>query len=278
MSLLFQFLIFTYDKEMPAGKNHIPILLCAVLAALFLVRFPASSQGSAGSDASLESRFIVDMPTAGILHDKTMALTIEMYQEGGMLLGASFGLFNRIMGGVSYGGTGLIGTGNPDWNPAPGVDFRLRFLDETYVLPALAIGFDSQGKEPYLHNPDRYTIKSPGFYLVASKNYQAYGTLSIHGGVNYSLEKGDNDSDPNLYAGIEKSVGGFMSVIAEYSLGANDSNHDARGRGRGYLNTAIAVSTGNGLTLEFSIKDIFHNQQDISLGNRTLMIDFVHPL
>ncbi len=273
-----QFLIFTYEIGMRSGKLHTELFLCAVFAMVLLGRYSAIAQGSAGSDASLETRFIVDMPTAGLLHDKSMALTIEMYQDGGMLLGASFGLFNRIMGGISYGGTGLIGTGNPDWNPAPGVDLRLRFLDESYALPALALGFDSQGKEPYLHNPDRYTIKSPGFYLVASKNYQAYGSLSIHGGVNYSLERADHDSDPNLFAGLEKSIGGFMSLLAEYSLGANDSNHDARGRGRGYLNTAIAISAGNGLTLEFSIKDIFHNQQDVSLGNRTLAIDFVHPL
>ncbi len=261
---------------MRKNKHHRGKTIGGIAAACLCAVTMAIGQGRAGSDAALESRFIVDMPTAGILHDKTFSLTIEMYQQGGMLFGVSVGLFDRLMAGVSYGATGLVGTGTPDWNPVPGVDLRLRFLDESFVLPAMVIGFDSQGKEPYVRNPDRYTIKSPGFFFVASKNYQAYGTLSFHGGVNYSLERADHDSDPNLFGGIEKSIGGFVSLFAEYNLAMNDSDRGARARGRGYLNTALAVSVGNGLTLQFAVKDILQNQQENSVGTRTMSIDFVH--
>jgi hypothetical protein len=236
------------------------------------------SQGSGGNNATIEPRFIIDQPTAGILRGSTVALDMEFFHQGGMLLGVSAGFFDRVMFGVSYGANELIGMGHTDWNPLPGIALKVRFLDETYILPALALGFDSQGREAYLHDARRYTIKSPGFFIAASKNYQAYGFMSIHGGMSYSLEHADGDTDPNLFVGIEKTVGPIASILAEYNLGWNDSNHDARGKGRGYLNTGIAISAWNGVTLKLFLKDLFRNQQDISIGSRVFSIDFVSPI
>ncbi len=235
-------------------------------------------QGTAGNNATIESRYVIDQPTAGILLHGTAALDMEFYQQGGILFGLSAGLFDRLMLGISYGATGLIGTDHTDWNPLPGLAVKIRIFDESYIFPALALGFDSQGKETYLSGASRYTIKSPGVYLAVSKNYQAYGYLSLHGGISYSFENADGDYNPNLYAGIEKTVGPFASVLAEYSLGWNDSNHNARGRGRGYLNTGIAVSAWKGVTLKLFLKDLLRNQQDVSVGNRVFSIDFVNPI
>jgi len=259
-----------------------PFLRIAVLSISLLVALAGGyhlrAQGTAGSDARLETRTIIDVPTAGMLRNGAFGLGMEFFQNGGMTLSTSVGIYDRFMFGISYGGTGLIGDEHPTWNPAPGVLVKVRILDETFALPALALGFDSQGKEPYLDDPGRYTIKSTGFFFVASKNYEAYGTLSFHGGVNYSLERADGDTDPNLFAGFEKSVGSFLSLLGEYNLGWNDSNHDARGKGRGYLNIAVAVSAGNGLTLRFSFKDLLHNQSEITMGNRVFSVDFVNPI
>ncbi|HUN66058.1 MAG TPA: hypothetical protein VMW43_08135 [Bacteroidota bacterium] len=253
----------------------------AGIVLLFLLlgdRSVLNAQGTAGSGALLETRSLVDIPTAGMLPHGDFALGMEFFQEGGMLFSGSFGVTDHFMLGLSYGGTGLLGDAHPQWNPAPGVLFRVRIFDETISLPALVLGFESQGKEPYVTDPGRYTIKSPGFYLVVSKNYEAYGTLSFHGGVNYSLEHADGDKDPDLFAGAEKSVGRFLSFLAEYNLGWDDSDRGARGRGRGYLNLALAVSAGNGLTLRFSLKDLLHNQPQVTAGNRVFSVDFVNPI
>jgi len=258
-------------KIIPAIPFVMSILLLILSANLY-------SQGSAGNDATIETRYIIDQPTAGILRGHTSALDMEFYQQGGLLLGLSVGLFDRLMLGISYGATGLIGADHTDWNPLPGIALKVRILDETNMLPAFALGFDSQGKESYLSDASRYTIKSPGFFLTASKNYQAFGFLGFHGGISYSLEHADGDEDPNIFAGVEKTIGPFASILAEYSLGWNDSDHDARGRGRGYLNTGIAVSAWNGVTLKLFLKDLFRNQQDISVGNRVFSVDFVNPL
>jgi hypothetical protein len=254
--------------------NAISAVLLIQLSGFYFV----FAQGTAGSDAQIETRSVIDVPTAGILRNNAFALGMEFFQNGGMILSSAIGFDDRFMFGLSYGGTGLIGDAHPVWNPAPGVLLKVRILDETFSLPAFALGFDSQGKEPYLDNPGRYTIKSPGFFLVASKNYEAYGTLAFHGGVNYSLEHADGDTDPNLFAGLEKSIGKFLSLLGEYNLGWNDSNRDALGRGRGYLNVAFAVSAGNGLTLKFAFKDILHNQPEITIGNRVFLLDFVNPI
>src|SRR5258706_7484235 len=153
--------------------------------------------------------------------------------------------------GLSYGGTGIIGSDSPVWSPSPGIVIKLGIIDETVILHAIAIGFDTQGKEPYLADLNRYTIKSPGLYAAFSKNYSVAGYLAIHGGINYSFERADGDDDPNLFAGIDKSLGPIASAVAEYNLGANDSNHDARGRGRGYFKVGFHFSAGKGFTIGF---------------------------
>ncbi|MGA9116248.1 MAG: hypothetical protein WB626_05680, partial [Bacteroidota bacterium] len=173
----------------------------------------AHAQGSAGTEANIEPRRIVDLPTAGILPASTAALEADLYQEGGVLLGVELGLFDRLHAEIWYGGSRVVGTDDPAMNRAPGFHLKVRVLDESPVLPAVAIGFDSQGKDGFLKDLNRYRLKSPGFYAALSRNYALAGHLSIHGGVNYTLERGDGDRDVNLFAGAEKSLGPALSLL-----------------------------------------------------------------
>ena len=236
------------------------------------------AQGSAGTGGKLEPRSLVDVPTAGMLPKGTINLDVDFYQEGGVLLGVSFGIVDRLSLGVSYGGSNLIGGNTPVMNEVPGMHAKIRLLEESFVLPALALGFDSQGKDGYLKDLDRYKIKSPGFYAVASKNYTFLGFMSLHGGINYSLERSDGDEDVNVFAGLEKTLGPVASLVLEYNLASNDSNAKAVGRGRGYLNAGLRWSIGGGLTLGASLKDIAKNGGDVSIGNRTVQIEYIRPL
>lgn len=243
-------------------------LLCAGAASL-------RAQGSAGTDASVEPRFLVDMPTAGMLPKASFALDLDFYDRGGVLCGLTFGLLERLTVGLSYGGSGLIGSETPDWNEIPGVNLKLRLLEEDAAVPAIALGFDSQGRDGYRRDLDRYTVKSPGFYAVASRNYAWLGDLSMHGGANYSLERGDDDRDLNVFAGLEKSIGNVLAFSAEYNLGANDSDGRALGKGRGYLNLGLRWSTGNGLTLGLTVKDILRNLRDVEALSRKIRMEYV---
>ncbi|HEX9657138.1 MAG TPA: hypothetical protein VGB89_09545 [Bacteroidota bacterium] len=231
-------------------------------------------QGSAGSSGNLEPRTIVDMPTAGMLASGSYGLDFDFFQDGGLLLNFSVGALDWFSIGASYGGSGIIGSGTPNMNPFPGFSLKLRPIEESILLPALVIGFDSQGKEGYVDSLDRYIIKSPGVFLVASKNYDLLGYISFHVGLNYSFERKDGNRDVNGYLGVEKTIGPALSLLVEYNLGINDSHGRAIGDGKGYLNTAIKWTVGGGLTLGFTIKDLTKNGVDKSVGSRTIRIEY----
>ncbi len=254
--------------------NKLPTTRFYIFSLLLFSASRLVAQGSVGTAAHIEPRAIVDMPTAGILGKGMYALDVSFYENGGLLAGFSAGLFGRLALGISYGGTGIIGSGDPVMNETPGFFVKVRVLDESVVAPAIALGFDNQGYDGYVKELSRYVIKSPGFYGVLSKNYDLLGYLTIHGGVNYSLERADGDRDVNFYVGAEKSLGSFAAVVGEYKLGLNDSDHEALGKGRGYLNLALNFSPGGGLTMGFALKDILKNSRERDSIARTIRIEF----
>lgn len=233
------------------------------------------AQGSAGSDSKIEPRYLIDIPTAGMLSKGSIALDLDCYQSGGLLANLSYSMFDRLLVGISYGGTNIIGTDKPIWNNLPGISIKARIFNESIFIPALALGFDTQGKETYRKDLDRYSIKSLGFYLVVSKNYDLLGYLSFHSGINYSFERADGDKDPNLFLGIEKTVGSFISFVTDYNLGINDTQLDTLIKGNGYLNAGFRISVGGGFTIGFNLKDIVKNQQKVAIGSRTMKLEFV---
>ncbi|MBE0558848.1 MAG: hypothetical protein IH628_16595 [Proteobacteria bacterium] len=146
------------------------------------------------------------------------------------------------------------------------------------MAPAIALGFDSQGKGPWVDSTSRFTFKSPGFYAVASKNYQLLGNFSIHGGIDYSLEREDGDKDVNFYVGAEKSIGEMVSFLFEYDFAINDSDSRSLGLGRGYMNLGLRLSAGEGFVFGFDYKDVLANQKTATSGVRTLQIDIIGSL
>lgn len=228
-----------------------------------------------GRGATIEPRNLIDYPTAGILPKGSFASNIEFFQEGGLLASLSFGILDRLDVGISYGGSKIVGSEDASFNKVPGLNLKLRILDESVEFVALTIGFGSQGKESYIDSTNRYMIKSPGFFAVASKNYSFLGHLSIHGGLNYSLERGDEDRDLNAFLGVEKTLGSAMSLVGEYILATNDDGAKALGRGRGYLNFGWRWSIADGLALGLDLKDLTKNQIQESFANRTLKLEYI---
>ena len=249
----------------------------AVLSLLVSICMTAAcAQGYAGDRATVEPSLLIDKPTAGMLKRGSFGVSSEFFERGGMLVGISVGVFDPFTFGISYGGTDIIGSNRIRMNPLPGVQAKLRLFNESSVMPAIALGFDSQGKGPYLDADSlkRYTIKSPGLYAVASKNYAFIGNLSIHGGVNMSTEQSDGDSDLDMFVGAEKSLGNDISIMAEYDFATNDNNGHALGKGAGYLNFAFRWSWGRGFTFGINLKNVTRNQDNVTVGNRTLQLDY----
>ena len=252
--------------------------ITAILVAALAVSPHLRAQGSAGTGGGVEPRTIVDKPTAGILRSGALALDVDLFEHGGLLGGLSIGFLDRVLIGVSYGGSGLVGGDSPTMNDVPGMQLKVRVLDESRTVPAVALGFDSQGRGEYDPSQDRYTFKSPGVYAVVSKNSDFLGYLTMHAGGNYSLEKGDGDDDLNAYVGAEKTIGGALSLTAEYDFAFNDNDHDARGKGRGYLNAALRWSIGSGLTLSVVLQDLLQNGGNNVFALRSLRLEYVTQL
>lgn len=246
-----------------------------------------TTAGYAQVDSYPQPPFLINIPTAGSLERGSYATELRMMPDGGVLAGVDIGLTSQFMLGVSYGGSHIIGEDSIQWNPQPGVQVKYRLFDETMKFPAVALGFNSQGYHQYIERQDRYTLKSSGFYVALSKNYQFLGNLGLHAGINYSLEDGDGDNDPNIFAGIDKDINREISIMVEYDAALNDNETDTEnageitqelGRGRGYLNAALRWTFAEKFHIEFDVNNLLKNRQSgdtVPLPSRELKIVYI---
>jgi hypothetical protein len=223
----------------------------------------------------IEPLDLIDTPTAGTLMRGSFRGQLRAYENGGLLTALEVGLTDRFMFGISYGGTNLIGRGGVDWNPQVGATVRYRLLEEDLNLPALTLGYSSQGYGVYIDSTERYLNKSLGVFAALSKNYEFLGNFGIHGGLNYSFENRDGDKDLNFFVGIDKSLNPELSVMAEYDFAINDNSGKAIGNGNGYLNTALRWVFAGRLQIDFILKNILNNSEKISAISREIKITYV---
>ncbi|MCG8603502.1 hypothetical protein MJD09_00680 [bacterium] len=235
--------------------------------------FVAISVANVCAQRPFQHRMLVDMPTAGTIERGSFEVELRMFGNGGLLSNVSVGITPRFMIGLAYGGENIIGAGGVNWNPTPGIIGAIRMIDETFGVPAIAIGFTSQGYGPYFDGVDRYEYKSRGLYAVASKNYSLFHNLGLHGGINRSFETNDNDEGINLFFGIDLSFNREFRFMIEYDLARNDNENDARfGSGEGYLNAGVQWSISDRLFLQFHMRDI--NRNGTSDVNREFKIGY----
>jgi hypothetical protein len=220
-----------------------------------------------------QSRSVVDTPTAGLLARGSFETRSRVFPGGGVDFRLELGLANWLSLGTAYGGVQIIGDGEPDWNPEPGFFLKARVLDETWVGPALAVGIDTQGSGYYDHDRNRFQFKSRGLYAVASKNYAWYGDFSLHGGISRSFED-DDDGEPTAFVALEKSLGAYFGVAAEYDVATNDNRDDGTfGQGRGYLNGAVHWSLAPEIQLRLVIRDMLNNSEPVEPRLSDVVVD-----
>ena len=216
---------------------------------------------------------LIDLPTAGTLLKGTAAMSLRVYTGGGLLASVNAGVSDRLMMGVSYGGDNLLGTGHINWNTRPEVAIKYLILTETRLLPALALGFESQGFGPYNDTLNRYQVKARGFYGVFTRNVALMGTLGLHAGMNYSIENKDKDGKVNLFFGVDKTVNQYLILMAEYDLAQNDDQSlPGLGRNKGYLNIGARMTLGGRFAIEFDIRNILNNRKNSVSPSRELKV------
>lgn len=230
--------------------------------------------------SAYEMNTLIYVPTAGILQKGETEISAKIYKNNGLTIGTKVGLFPRFMFGVSYGAEQIVGNQDPQWHDRVEFNAKFRILDETFHLPAIAIGYDSQGHGNYYKDTKRYDIKSKGFYAVASKNYRLLGNLGFHLGVNYSLEMNDEDTEIDVFAGVDKSLGDVLVFLFEYDMAWNDNEkweehtieEALNGLGKGYLNASLDVHFTDYLVLQISFYDLLENRRDTIGSDRTISL------
>lgn len=235
----------------------------------------SSEEATSGTKATIEPRYLYNLPTAGTLRRGAYCVEGWFFAGGGAMTSVSVGVAERFSFGVSYGAGNLIGSGNPSWNPAPGVMARYRIIDEDLQMPAITIGFESQGRGNFVRGIDRYERKSPGFFVAATKNFEFLGYLALTGGMNYGLERKD-DGGWNVYVGAEKTIGREVSLYAQYDFALNDNRAQALGDGNGFLDLGVRVSLGEGLMIELNFTNLNDNFKNIPAVSRSVRIEYVN--
>jgi hypothetical protein len=215
---------------------------------------------TANAQDEFQPQLLIDMPTAATLDRGTYAMNLRLFGNGGLLGDLSVGISPRFFFGLSFGGENIVGAGDINWNPEPGIQARIRVIDETFVMPAITLGFDSQGFGAHVDTLDRYVYKSRGLFAVASKNYAFLHNLGFHGGINYSFEKNDDDTDLNFFIGADLSFNREVRVMVEYDFARNDNENDQIfGSGEGYMNGGARWSVSERFYLQFLLKNVFKN-------------------
>ena len=226
----------------------------------------------------LQLRKLVDCPTAGLLPRGSFDMDLRIFPKGGAIMTLDVGITHGLMIAISYGGEYVIDERKPDWYPDMEFAVKLRLLHETYLLPALALGYDGQGNGAYDDSLKRYAYKSKGFYGVISKNYLMANEIpfGLHGGINYSLEDKDKDDEITIYVGCDMRLSQSVGLVAEYDLATNDDKKGIRyGKGNGYLNAGIQWFFSDNLLMEFDFKNILSNKKDVySLDRQFRMVYF----
>ncbi len=225
--------------------------------------------------AIVEPIVLIDFPTAGTLLRGSFNAHLRAYAEGGILAGVDVGLTDRFMIGLSYGGTNVIGMGPVNGNPQVGAHVRYRMIEEDYTIPAVTLGYNSQGFGTYIDSTARFQNKSVGAFAAVSKNYDFLGVLGLHGGVNYSFETGDGDKDLNFFVGIDKSINPELSLMAEYDFAINDNGARSAGTGKGYLNAGLMWVFAGKLRIDFILKNILKNTDKFSEISREIRISYI---
>ncbi|HNR66730.1 MAG TPA: hypothetical protein PKN04_01770 [bacterium] len=238
---------------------------------------------------------LIDIPTAFLLEGGEVTSILRFYEEGGLLGRMSVGVSSRIMFGVSFGGTRMLGADDIIWNEMPGVHFVYRIVKENLDFPEIVLGIDTQGYGKYwrlddYRDPsfpdyipeidktkqllDRYSYKSRGFYAMASKGYESFRTVGLHIGASVSTETADSDKSPTLFGGLDLELTNDICALMEYDFAINDDKIKNTNNGRGYLNVGLRWVFSPNMAIEFDVKNLFSDNTGLPGITRILKFTY----
>lgn len=196
---------------------------------------------------------IVTEPTAGIIAPGTYSVSFSTFPDDGLRFSFSLGIISRLVVGISYGGTNVIGVEDAEWFDHLWLKGRFRLLDETRVSPALAFGYDN---EPLLIRPGLYSRQVKGMYIAISKNFSTFGgDMGVHGGASLDPESPEH---AGVWLGFDKSVPGGFGIACEYDPAFNEPDSVAVEED-GFLNAELYWESFGQVRISVQFIDIFQS-------------------
>ncbi|MDQ1266096.1 MAG: hypothetical protein QG635_1248 [Bacteroidota bacterium] len=256
-------------------KSLSRVCTAAVIFIIYTMNAAAIS-GSAGSKAVIETRRIVDMPTAGTAKKGDFSVYALFFGNAGLMLELSAAPAANLNLGISYSASEIISGNEPEFASLPGIHLKWRFIDETNNIPAILIGAQTQGIGSYDKSSNRYETFSPGIFLALSKAFTWFaGESAAHCGIGYTFEQPDRDyKSPNYYFGIEQTLGAFMSINVEYNANLDDSDSKYISK-KGLLSASLRCSLGGGVTVELQARDLLQHRAAPGGFQRFIAIEYV---
>ena len=216
---------------------------------------------------------LVSIPTAGTLPKGSYTYETTLSKGGTVMPRLVIGLTSSLSIGISYGMNGIIGNSEPDFNMHPGFHLKYRAFDESTTSPAFLLGVNTQGKGKYTEAEkegvgpiNRYEQKALGFFMSMSKNWDFFGNLGFHIGLNKNFweETGNpaDDNQLNIFFGFDKELNRSFSLLLECDSGLNDNQDEYEfedltfGRGKGFVNAGIRWSMAPNILVEVNFNDI----------------------
>ncbi len=196
------------------------------------------------------SMYMIDQPNIEFHKHGEYGMQLRFGPTGEIIGYAQIGLLDRLVLGLSYGASNLIGAGNPDFYQKPGIQAKILIVEQSFVVPQVIFGFDSQGYGAYYFSG--YDIMSKGLYLQAGEVFHYPGFEIVPSlAINYSFEQ---DGRVDLFGGVVFAISSTQ-LIVDYSPNLND-NED---QNKGYLNTGIRFIFFEDLFFEFALRDLLNN-------------------
>ena len=250
----------------------------SILLAFMLV---GSAVAQAPEATQREPLRVIDMPTAGINHRGEFNTDLRVYPEGGIQVHMGIGLFRRMMFGLSYGGTNVVGRGKIIGNKQPGLLVKYRLWEETVPLPAFALGYDNQGTGRWSDSLNRYEYKAPGLFIGASKNFKLGDdkNFGLHAVMSWNSAETKDDRGVTGSLGTDVSLNEELVAVCEYVMALDDNKKNtygqyaSLGKGKGYLNVGLRWAISK-IYLQFELKDILGNRVNTSSPDRAVSISF----
>ena len=208
---------------------------------------------------------LIFIPKACGLNYGEYNINFRIYDEGGMLTRAVFGVIQGLQVGFSWDIAYLIGT-ETAMGQDPELYLKLDLFRGSRLIPAMSFGYDAQGYQ-WNRKTEKYDSPPLGLFFAMSKEL-ILKNFYLTGGAGYDTEDDNPDS-----SSTDKVNGfaGFNFKPSKFSL-YGEAMNIGRGSDGSRMNAGAAYEIAEGLQFMLSFENISKSGEINKEQQRTFSI------